>query len=105
MGRTRDLGRRLFQLLGRVAGVRVTDPTSGFQALGRRVLELYRGDFFPSDYPDVDVLVVAARSGIRIGERAVRMRPSPRASRLHGGSRSFYYVYKMLLSLWAAARP
>ncbi len=105
MDRTRNLGRQVFRALGRIAGIEVTDPTSGFQALNRKTLELYAGEFFPHDYPDVDVLVMAARRGIRIRECAVRMRESPRESNLHGGLRAFYYVYKMLLSLWAASKP
>ena len=105
MGRTRNLGRQVFRLLGRIAGIQVTDPTSGFQALNRKTLELYAEEFFPHDYPDVDVLVVAARRGIRIQECAVRMNESPRDSTLHGGVRAVYYVYKMVLSLWAASKP
>lgn len=104
MGAVRGLGRRLFAALGRRAGVSVSDPTSGFQAMNRRVLRLYSEPFFPPDYPDVDVLVAAARRGIRIQEVPVRMRESPRHSTLHGGLRSFYYVYKMLLSLWTESR-
>jgi hypothetical protein len=68
------------------------------------VLRLYSEAFFPPDYPDVDVLVAAARRGIRILEVPVRMRESPRDSTLHGGLRDFYYVYKMLLSLWTESR-
>ncbi len=105
MGRTRNLGRQVFRLLGRIAGIQVTDPTSGFQALNRKTLELYSEEFFPHDYPDVDVLVMAARRGIRIQECAVRMNESPRDSTLHGGVRAVYYVYKMVLSLWAASKP
>lgn len=104
MEASRDLGRRVFSALGSALGIRVTDPTSGFQALGSAALELYAGDFFPHDYPDIDVLVLATRRGLRIRECGVRMRASPRASTLHGGTRAFYYVYKMLLSLWAASR-
>ena len=63
----------LFRGLARLFGLRVTDPTSGFQALNRRVLEIYTGDFFPSDFPDVDVLVVAHRAGVRICEVAVEL--------------------------------
>lgn len=105
MGRTRDVGRHVFRLLGRIAGIEITDPTSGFQALNRKALQLYAGDFFPHDYPDVDVLVLAARHGLRIRECGVVVHESPRESTLHGGTRAFYYVYKMLLSLWAASRP
>ena len=104
MGALRTLGRRVFQAIARLAGLAVSDPTSGFQAMNRRVLEIYARDFFPTDYPDLDVLLTAWRNGLRVGERPVRMRPGTRASRLHGGLRSVYYVYKMLLSTWTAAR-
>jgi glycosyltransferase involved in cell wall biosynthesis len=104
MGRTRTVGRLLFQRIARWAGLEVTDPTSGFQALNRRVLELYSGDFFPSDYPDVDVLLAAFRRGLRIQERTVHMRAETRKSTLHGGLKSSYYVYRLALALWAGGR-
>ncbi len=102
MGLARTVGRELFRALARWAGLTLTDPTSGFQAMNRRVLEVYATDFYPSDYPDVDVLLTAHRSGMRIVERSVHMSAGLRESSLHGGLRSFYYVYKMLLSIWAA---
>lgn len=102
MGTLRSAGRALFRGIAGLAGLRVTDPTSGFQALGSRVLELYASELvFPSDFPDVDVLLSAHRRGIRIAECAVQMRASQRESTLHAGWRPLYYVYKMLLSLWA----
>ncbi len=104
MGAFRTLGRRVFQAIARLAGLALSDPTSGFQAMNRRVLEVYARDFFPTDYPDLDVLLTAWRNGLRVGERPVQMRPGARASTLHGGLRSVYYVYKMLLSTWTAAR-
>jgi glycosyltransferase involved in cell wall biosynthesis len=104
MGRIRTVGRLLFGWIARRSGLEVSDPTSGFQALDRRVLEVYARDFFPTDYPDVDVLLTAFRNGLRVGEHPVRMRAGTRASTLHGGMRSVYYVYKMLLSTWSASR-
>ncbi len=102
MGALRSAGRLLFRGIARAAGLRVTDPTSGFQALGPRVLELYASELvFPSDFPDVDVLLAAHRRGIRIAERPVQMRAAERESTLHAGWRPLYYVYMMLLSLWA----
>jgi glycosyltransferase involved in cell wall biosynthesis len=103
MGVTRSLGRRFFSGLAGAFGIRVTDPTSGFQALDRRVLELYAGDAFPSDYPDVDVLVTAHRHGLEVREISVEMHASERKSTLHGGLRSIWYVYKMMLAVWAAS--
>jgi len=102
----RKLGRALFQAIVRAFGLRVSDPTSGFQAMNRAVLALFVGDAFPTDYPDVDVLLAAHRRGLRIGERPVTMSPSLRASSLHSGLAPLYYVYKMILSVWAAsAKP
>lgn len=103
MGWTRTAGRKLFEALGRLSGVEVTDPTSGFQAMNAAALRLYVQDFFPHDYPDVDVLVAASRHGLRLRETASVMQAGLRESRLHGGFRTFYYVYKMLVSLWAAS--
>jgi len=101
----RTLGRKLFGGLAQLAGLAVTDPTSGFQALNRRALQLLVGDWFPLDYPDVDVLVALHRAGLRVREVGVRMEASPRPSRLHSGLAPALYGYKMLLSLWAATGP
>lgn len=106
MGVLRSAGRRFFQALLAALGLRISDPTSGYQALSRAALEFYVADDFPSDYPDVDVLLGAHRHGLRIGERPVAMRESPRRSSLHAGLAPIFYVYKMLLSLWATStRP
>ncbi len=99
----RSVGRSLFTALARLVGLRVSDPTSGFQAMNRRVLEVYSTDFFPTDYPDVDVLLAAYRNGLRVGERAVAMSKADRVSTIHGGLKPIYYVYKMLLSTWSAS--
>jgi len=104
MSVVRSLGRKVFTAIARLAGLRVSDPTSGFQAMNRRVLELYAGDFFPADYPDIDVLLTAYRYGLRVGEESVRMSEGSRPSTMHGSLLgSFYYVYKMLLSIWAVS--
>jgi len=101
----RRIGRQLFRGIVGLAGLRVSDPTSGFQAMNLRVLEVYARDFFPTDYPDVDVLLAAFREGLRVGECPVHMRPSARESALHGGlMQSVYYVYKMLLAIWSASK-
>jgi glycosyltransferase involved in cell wall biosynthesis len=106
MGVIRNLGRMVFSAIARLSDLKVSDPTSGFQGMNRRVLDLDARDFFPTDYPDVDVLLTAFRHGLRVGELPVQMAEASRASTLHGGLRSFYYVYKMLLSIFSATvRP
>jgi glycosyltransferase involved in cell wall biosynthesis len=97
------VGKAVFRGMAGLSGLELTDPTSGFQAMNRAVLELYANDFYPQDYPDVDVLLTAHRHGLRIGERTVTMSKGLRESSLHGGLRAFYYTYKMTLSIWAAS--
>jgi len=103
MGPLRSIGRKIMTGVAKLAGLQVTDPTSGFQAMNRSMLEHYASDDFPADYPDVDVLVRAHWGGFRVLERSVDMSESLRASTLHGGTRSIYYAYRMILSLLGAA--
>jgi hypothetical protein len=46
---------------------------------------------------------MASRHGLRVRECVSVMRSGLRGSQLHGGIRTFYYVYKMLVSMWAAS--
>jgi glycosyltransferase involved in cell wall biosynthesis len=100
MGVVRTLGRlwlqRLLVLLG---GPWLADPTSGFQALTRPAFRLCCADFYPSDFPDIDVVLLLHRQGLRIREVPVTMAPSPPGRiAMHGGLRDVYYGYKMLLA-------
>jgi glycosyltransferase involved in cell wall biosynthesis len=103
----RRLGSAWFRVLVRaLSGVELGDPTSGLQALSRGVLELYSTEIFPLDYPDADVLVLAARSGFRITEIDAHMRVEAGSPSMHSGPRVLYYVYKMTLCvIMNATRP
>jgi hypothetical protein len=79
-------------------GARVTDPTSGFRAAGRRAIELF-ARYYPSDYPEPEAVALARRAGLRIAEVPVRM-----YEREHGASsitalRTLYYLVKVSLAL------
>lgn len=91
-------------LFGYVASVatrrRVTDPTSGYQALSSRVFRFLRTDLFPADYPDADVLILLHRAGFRAEEIPVAMRASASGKSMHDGViRPLFYVFKMVLSI------
>lgn len=91
-------------LFGYIASVvtrrRVTDPTSGYQAMSRRVFEFLQTDVFPADYPDADVLILLYRAGFKVEELPVAMRASPTGKSMHSGVlRPAFYVFKMLLSI------
>lgn len=80
---------------------RVTDTTSGFQALNRRGIALFAGDY-PSDYPEVEATVLVHKHRLRLVEVPVQMR-----ERAHGTSsitllRAVYYVVKVTLALFIA---
>ena len=78
---------------------RVTDPTSGLQAMNREVLAFYQQDFYPWDYPDADMLLRVHYAGLRFREVGVTMLGGPPGKSMHRGLRPIYYVYKLLLSL------
>lgn len=98
------LSRRLgMWLFGRVAsllaGQRITDPTSGFQAISHDALRFYAHERYPVDYPDADVLAMLVRSGLRLVEVPVRMLPSPDGKSMHSGFLKPLYVFRMSLAL------
>jgi glycosyltransferase involved in cell wall biosynthesis len=97
---TRRVGIRLLALaVSAIARQRVTDATSGFQALNRRALELFAADY-PHDYPEVEGMVMTIKHRLRLVEVPVEMR-----EREHGRSsitalRSIYYMVKVLIALF-----
>jgi hypothetical protein len=100
------LGRRVgitwfARIVSLLSGQRVTDTTSGFQALNRAGIELFARDY-PSDYPEVEATVLVLKHRLRLAEVPVRMR-----EREHGSSsitfvRSVYYAIKVTLALFIA---
>jgi glycosyltransferase involved in cell wall biosynthesis len=98
----RRIGMWLFgKVASGLAGQRITDPTSGFQAISRDALHFYSHERYPVDYPDADVLAMVARSGLRLREVPVRMLPSPPGKSMHAGVwKPFYYVFRMSLALF-----
>ena len=100
MGALRRFGTALFR---RVAswgtGLRITDPTSGFQGLSPRALAAVAHDGFPEDFPDTDVLIGLVRDGLALREVPVRMHCRRGGVSMHRGARIAYYCYHMLLQL------
>ncbi|MFZ6017734.1 MAG: glycosyltransferase family 2 protein [Nitrospirota bacterium] len=96
----RRLGMFFFAVIASIiTGRKITDPTSGFQALNRRVMEFYASDSYPVDYPDTDVIIMLHRRGIKFREIPVTMKGAVGKVSMHSGLRPFYYTFKMLLSI------
>jgi glycosyltransferase involved in cell wall biosynthesis len=97
---TRRLGIRLLALVvSAIARQRVTDTTSGFQALNRRALGLFAADY-PHDYPEVEGMVMTIRHRLRLVEVPVRMREREHGTSSITALRSIYYMAKVLLALF-----
>ncbi|HKS40935.1 MAG TPA: glycosyltransferase family 2 protein [Blastocatellia bacterium] len=100
----RRLGILLFrQLASMITRQQITDPTSGFQAINRRLMKFFVNDNYPHDFPDADTLIRLYFAGFKIKEVPVTIRPRLRGESMHGGgAKTLYYVYKMLFSIFIA---
>jgi glycosyltransferase involved in cell wall biosynthesis len=78
---------------------RVTDPTSGFQAMNRDVLSFFARDNYPTDYPDADTLLLLNYAGFRVLEVPVSMRERLAGVSMHTNWKVIYYIFKMILSI------
>ena len=80
---------------------RVTDTTSGFQALNRKGIALFAGDY-PNDYPEVEATVLVFKHRLRLVEVPVTMRERETGQSSITFLRSIYYVLKVTLALFMA---
>jgi len=100
----RRAGHALFaSVLRLTTGLRLSDPTSGFQAITRRALHLFTSGAFPCDYPDSDVILMCRLAGLRIVEVPVRMADRSGGQSMHAGLRPLYYSAKVTLSMFIVA--
>ncbi|MBU0701749.1 glycosyltransferase family 2 protein [bacterium] len=97
----RLIGIKLFSIIVFViTKQRITDPTSGFQVITQRLIDFYSSDYYPSDYPDADVLILAHRAGFCIKEVPVIMYGPKNQKSMHKGISQIYYIFKMFLSIF-----
>lgn len=97
----RKLGCRSLSFIGwLLTGLKITDPTSGFQMLNHRALKIACEDHYPLDYPDLDVLILMQRRDLRVVEVPVVMHLSDEKDGMHAGIQVWYYAVKMLLSMF-----
>src|SRR5215471_11392231 len=100
---TRRLGIRILaRTVSLLTGQRITDPTSGFQALDRKAITLFAADY-PHDYPEVEALVLLLRHRLRLCEVPVSMRPRATGQSSIRTFSSVYYMVKVLLALFVGS--
>jgi glycosyltransferase involved in cell wall biosynthesis len=98
--RSRRIGIRLLAwVVSRIVGRRVTDTTSGFQAVNRNGIALFARDY-PHDYPEVEATVMVFRHRLELVEVPVQMRERGGGRSSITALRSVYYMVKVLLAIF-----
>jgi glycosyltransferase involved in cell wall biosynthesis len=98
--RSRRVGIRILAgVVSRIVGQRVTDTTSGFQALNRQGIALFARDY-PHDYPEVEATVMVFKHRLRLEEVPVSMRERGAGTSSITALRSIYYMAKVLLAIF-----
>lgn len=97
----RRLGMRFFgAIVSLTTGKKVTDPTTGYQALNARAIRFFASDNYPTDYPDADTLIVLNYAGFNVKEVPVVMRQRMAGVSMHANWKTIYYVFKMCLAIF-----
>jgi len=101
MSFARLIGVKFFRLVLRIlSGRNIADPTTGFQAITRKVVRIFSHDMFPYDYPDADMIILLSKVGCTIIERPLSMHPNKTGKSMHKGAmKALYYIFTMLLSM------
>lgn len=98
----------LSTLVSRLTGHQATDTTSGFRVCGRRAISLF-AQLYPTDYPEVESLILLNNHGLRFIETPVTMRRRAFGKSSITALKSMYYMIKVTLAIflshsWKAGR-
>jgi glycosyltransferase involved in cell wall biosynthesis len=100
--RSRRIGIRLLAwTVSALVRQRVTDTTSGFQAVNRLGIRLFAADY-PHDYPEVEATVLLYKHRLRLQEVPVSMRARESGRSSITAVHSVYYMVKVLLAIFVA---
>ena len=95
------LGMAFFSyVVSRITGRRITDATSGFQAMNRDVMAFFATDNYPVDFPDADTILLLHFAGFHLEEVPVLMRERLSGESMHSSWKPIYYISKMFLSIF-----
>ncbi len=100
---TPSMGRRvgksiLSRLVDAIIGGGITDTTSGFRAMNRKVLALFARQY-PDDYPEPEALVLVHKAGLRAAELAVEMNTRQGGRTSISPKSAVYYMIKVGLAI------
>ena len=85
-------------LIRLVSGKKICDPTSGFRAVDREIMELFANDY-PIDYPEPDTIVTVIKKGYNVSEIPVEMNEREYGKSSINPIKSIYYMIKVSLAI------
>jgi glycosyltransferase involved in cell wall biosynthesis len=86
------------RLLGTITGLSLTDPTSGFRAAGRMLIEKFAVNY-PVDFPEPEAIQLAKHYRARIGEITVCMRDRQGGHSSIRHLKTLYYMIKVTIAI------
>ena len=81
-----------------LTGLRITDSSSGFRAVNRKVMELF-AQRYPRDYPEPETVAFLVREKFRVKEIPVAMNQRDLGESSITFSRGIYYIIKVVLAI------
>jgi len=95
----RRIGIHFFSaLISLLTRYRITDPTSGFRAFNKNMIEIF-SEYYPHDYPEPEVIAIAGRYGAKVKEVPVEMRERNTGHSSIRYLKTMYYMIKVTLAL------
>ena len=100
---TRRIGIKIFSIVNSfLIKQRITDNTSGFRAYSRDAF-CFLADFYPTDYPEPEAVILLGKNEFRIKEVSVKMLERQGGVSSISGFKSIYYMIKVLLAILMTA--
>ncbi len=77
---------------------KITDPTSGFRAANKKVIEIFAKDY-PSDYPEPESAVTILKNSLKVSEVPVNMKERTKGKSFVNPGTSIVYMLKVCLAI------
>jgi glycosyltransferase involved in cell wall biosynthesis len=99
----RRIGIRIFEWFSYLLiHQRITDHTSGFRAYNRKAIK-FLADYYPSDYPEPEVVILLGRNGFRIQETFTQMHERQGGVSSIPLTKGPYYMVKVMLAMFMSS--
>lgn len=96
---TRRLGIKILSFLIKLCtGKKIYDPTSGFRAANKKIIELFAKNY-PTEYPEPETSVSLIRKGYKISEIPVKMHEREFGSSSIRPLKSIYYMFTVSIAI------